>query len=62
MNENPNLTLELTLNEVNNVIAGLMELPAKVANPLVDKITKQAKAQLEPKAEATEAKAEVVEE
>ena len=59
MNENPNLNLELTLAEVNSILAGLLELPAKVANPLMDKITKQAKAQLDT---STEAKAELVDE
>lgn len=48
MNENPTLTFELTLNEANAVLAGLQELPAKVCNPLSQKITDQAKAQLEP--------------
>lgn len=47
MNENPNLTLNLTLNEVNAVLAALQELPAKMANPLSKKITEQAKAQIE---------------
>ena len=47
MNENPTLTFELTLAEANAVLAGLQELPAKVANPLSQKITEQAKGQLE---------------
>ena len=47
MNENPTLTFELTLNEANAVLAGLQELPAKVANPLSQKITEQAKTQLD---------------
>jgi len=46
MNENPALTLELTLSEVNTIIAGLQELPAKICNPLTAKITEQAHAQL----------------
>lgn len=46
MNENPTLTLELTLVEINAVIAALQELPAKLANPLTNKITEQAKKQL----------------
>lgn len=58
MNENPNLNLELALTEVNTILSSLMEIPAKFANPLIDKITKQCKAQLEP---TSEAKAEVVE-
>ena len=62
-NENPTLTLELPLNEVNTIMSALMEIPAKFANPLMEKIAKQCKAQLEPAPEtATEAKAEVVKE
>lgn len=48
MNENPVLKFELTLNEANAVLAALQELPAKVANPLSQKLTSQAKAQLDP--------------
>ena len=47
MNENPNLTFEVTLNEANAILAGLQELPGKVCNPLSQKITEQAKAQIE---------------
>ena len=46
MNENPTLTLELTLSEINAVIAALQELPAKICNPLTAKITEQAQKQL----------------
>lgn len=46
MNENPKLTLDLTLIEVNTIIAGLQELPAKICNPLTAKITEQAQKQL----------------
>ena len=48
MNENPVLNFELTLNEANAILAGLQELPAKICNPISQKITQQAKAQLEP--------------
>lgn len=47
MNENPTLTFELNLNEANAVLAALQELPAKVCNPLSEKITTQAKAQIQ---------------
>ena len=47
MNENPTLTIELTLNEANAVLAALQELPAKVCNPISQKIIEQSKAQLE---------------
>jgi len=60
MNENPTLTFELTLIEANSVLAGLQELPAKVCNPLSQKITQQAKAQLQPMREE-EAAAETFE-
>ena len=46
MNENPELTFVLTLNEANAVLAGLQELPAKVANPITQKLTEQAKEQI----------------
>lgn len=44
------LTLELTVDEINTVLGGLQELPAKVCNPLTSKIVKQAQEQL-PKVE-----------
>jgi hypothetical protein len=46
MNENPNLTFEVTLNEANTILAALQELPGKVCNPLSQKITEQAKEQI----------------
>jgi hypothetical protein len=46
MNENPDLTFTLNLNEANMVLAALQELPAKVANPLSQKITEQAQKQI----------------
>ena len=54
MNENPTLTFELTLIEANSVLAGLQELPAKVCNPLSQKITQQAQIQLAPAEEVEE--------
>lgn len=45
-NQNPEITLTLLLSEVNNILSTLQELPAKIANPLTDKITMQGKAQL----------------
>ena len=47
MNENPNLTFEVTLDEANSILAGLQELPGKVCNPLSQKITEQARAQIQ---------------
>lgn len=47
MNTNPTLNFKFTLNEANAILAGLQELPAKVCNPISQKITEQAKVQLE---------------
>jgi len=44
------LKLELSIQEVNTLLAGLQELPARIANPLSAKIQQQAQPQL-PKAE-----------
>jgi hypothetical protein len=38
---------ELTEDEANVILAGLQELPAKVCNPLSQKLVEQAKQQLE---------------
>jgi hypothetical protein len=40
------LKLELSIEEINNVLAGLQELTAKICNPLTVKIQKQAAEQL----------------
>jgi hypothetical protein len=40
------LKLELNVEEINTVLSGLQELPAKVCNPLTNKIVKQAQQQL----------------
>ena len=40
------LTLKITIEEANLVLAGLQELPAKVCNPLTMKIQQQAREQL----------------
>lgn len=37
---------DLSVDEVNAILAGLQELPAKIANPLSQKIREQAEAQL----------------
>lgn len=46
INQNTEFTLTLTLNETNLVLAGLQELPARVANPLTTKIKMQAETQV----------------
>jgi hypothetical protein len=43
------LTFEVSIDEANLLLAGLQELPAKVANPLTQKLQEQAKEQLQPK-------------
>lgn len=45
---------DLTLEEANMILAGLQELPAKIANPLTQKLQQQAQSQL-PKEEPTPA-------
>jgi hypothetical protein len=43
---------DLSVDEINAILAGLQELPAKIANPLTEKVRKQAEAQLPAPAEA----------
>ena len=45
------LTFQLTVEETNNVLAGLQELSAKICNPLTANIQTQAQKQLAPKEE-----------
>ena len=40
------ITLKVTVEEANTLLAGLQELPAKKANPLTNKLVKQAQEQL----------------
>jgi hypothetical protein len=37
---------DLTLNEVNSILGALQELPAKICNPISQKIRQQAEAQI----------------
>lgn len=54
MNETT-ITLTLSIQEANAVLAGIQELPAKIANPLTEKIRQQASAQLpQPSQESAE--------
>ena len=48
---NTEITLTLTIEEANIVLAGLQELPGKVCNPITQKIQQQAQTQLAPKVE-----------
>ena len=43
---NVELTFIVTYEEANIIIAGLQELPAKISNPLTQKLQEQAKPQL----------------
>jgi hypothetical protein len=52
--ETKTLNFTLTIEEANLVLAGLQELPAKVANPLTQKIQEQAREQLQPQEAAGE--------
>lgn len=47
MNENPDLHFTFTMQEANAILAALQELPAKISNPLSQKMTEQAQAQIE---------------
>lgn len=51
MNDTKFTLNDLSVDEVNCILAGLQELPAKIANPLSQKIREQAESQL-PKQEA----------
>lgn len=42
------LNFTLTIDEANQILMALQELPAKICNPLSAKLQEQAKAQLEP--------------
>jgi len=46
MTEEIKLNFELTMDEANMILAAIQELPAKVANPLTQKLQLQGKAQL----------------
>lgn len=47
MNENPDLHFTFTMQEANAILAALQELPAKVSNPISQKMTEQAQVQIE---------------
>ena len=51
MNDTKFTLNDLSVDEVNCILAGLQELPAKIANPLSQKIREQAESQL-PKQDA----------
>ena len=56
------MNLELTIEEANLVLAGLLELPAKMSMQLIQKIHQQAQEQQADIEESEEVEVEVVEE
>jgi hypothetical protein len=40
------ITITVTVEEANAILTGLQELPAKIANPITNKIQSQAQAQI----------------
>ena len=48
MNEIKFTISDLSVDEINAILAGLQELPAKVSNPLSQKVKGQAEAQIPP--------------
>lgn len=46
MNENPIFNFTLNLEEANTVLAALQEIPAKICNPISEKIKAQAQEQI----------------
>jgi len=54
------VSLELSVDEVNVVLAGLGELPAKASLSIIDKIRSQAVGQLQASAEPAAVEGEVV--
>jgi hypothetical protein len=57
-NQNPTFNFELTLEDANVILAALQELPAKICNPLSDKIKSQAQEQIAAMQQAAEATVE----
>jgi hypothetical protein len=47
MNQNPTLTFDFTLEQINAILAALPELPGKICNPIIELIQQQAKPQIE---------------
>ena len=45
--QNPEFKFTLNLNETNAILAALQELPARIANPISDKIKAQAQEQID---------------
>ena len=60
-NQNPDFNFVLNLNETNAILAALQELPAKIANPISDKIKAQAQKQIDELQQAAAKQAPVAE-
>ena len=50
-NENVKVNLELSVNEVNVILAALREMPYRAVNELINSVVAQAQSQLQPKQE-----------
>lgn len=46
MNQNPTFDFQLNLEETNIILSALQEIPAKICNPITEKIKTQAQAQI----------------
>jgi hypothetical protein len=46
-NQEPSLNLDVTVNELNVMLAALQELPHRIADPILRKLMQQAQSQLE---------------
>lgn len=46
--QDPTVKIDFTINELNTVMAGIQELPHRVADPILKKIFAQAQSQLQP--------------
>jgi hypothetical protein len=55
MNPNPTFNFELSLEEANVILAALQEVPAKLCNPISEKIKTQAESQIAAMQPVTEA-------
>lgn len=51
-NQNKVIKFEFTIDETNEILRGLNELPFKIAQPLIKKVVDAANAQLDPPPEA----------
>ena len=53
-NEEQGITLNVSVQDVNTILAGLGEVPAKISMSIINSIREQAEAQLQPPLESIE--------